>query len=111
MRILELNMLTDIDVVRNKQTFIKEANRATLMGWLIQTHGSYKLFHDTLFVAQMIIDKFMEREDVPKSEVEIMASGALYVASKYNDIDFIDVHDIIEHVKDVSREQVLDFER
>jgi hypothetical protein len=33
------------------------------------------------------------------------------VASKYNDIDFIDVHDLIEHVKDVTREQVLEMEQ
>jgi hypothetical protein len=53
-------MITDQEKVHQTQTYVKEANRATMVGWLIQTHGSYKLFHETLFVAQMITDKYLE---------------------------------------------------
>jgi hypothetical protein len=59
------------------------------------------------------MDRYLEKQEAetPKEEYQQVTSGALYLASKYNDIDFIDVHDLIEHLSEVTRTDVLAMER
>lgn len=52
-----------------KQHRIQETIRSTLIDWLIQIHYNFKLLPETLFLTVNIIDRYMAKQQVSKSQV------------------------------------------
>lgn len=84
---------------------ISEAARAVAVSWCIKMHGSFKVKEESLFVAIGVLDRYLDLAEVQRKDLEAVVAGAFFLASKYNDIDFIALEDVLEGAKgDVTRE-------
>ena len=68
------------------QSEINDKMRAILIDWLIEVHLKFKLQPETLFITINIIDRFLEKERVTKSRLQLVGVTALLIASKYEEI-------------------------
>lgn len=68
------------------QTEINDKMRAILVDWLIEVHSKFKLVKETLFISISIIDRYLEKQLVCKSRLQLVGVTALLIASKYEEI-------------------------
>ena len=52
-----------------KQSDINEKMRAILIDWLIEVHLKFKLLPETLFLTVNLIDRYLEKEDIPRTKL------------------------------------------
>lgn len=73
--------------------------RAILIDWLIEVHLKFKLLPETLFITVNVIDRYLEKQKVNKSRLQLVGVASLFIASKYEEIyppelkDFIYITD------------------
>lgn len=95
--------------------------RAILINWIISVHDSYHICNETLFLAVSIIDRFFEREEVPKARIQLVGATALFIACKFEEVyyppisDFVSVCDNLYNKRDFFRMELkilkaIDFE-
>lgn len=60
--------------------------RAILVDWLIEVHLKFKLLPETLYITVNVIDRFLEKQKVSKSRLQLVGVTALFIASKYEEI-------------------------
>jgi cyclin B len=77
------------------QGSINEKMRSILVDWLIEVHMKFKLVPDTLYLTVNIIDRFLEREDVSRPNLQLLGVTSLFLASKYEEIYPPEVSDLI----------------
>lgn len=68
------------------QPEINDKMRAILVDWLIEVHLKFKLQAETLFITINIIDRFLEKQKVGKSRLQLVGVTALLIACKYEEI-------------------------
>ena len=68
------------------QPQINESFRAILIDWLASVTFSFKFEKDTLYLAVDIIDRFLTKKKVRKSELQLVGAAAFFVASKYEEV-------------------------
>lgn len=78
-----------------KQTDINEKMRAILVDWLIEVHYKFKLLPETLFLTVNLIDRYLERNDVVRTKLQLVGVGAMLIASKYEEIYAPEVRDFV----------------
>ena len=70
-----------------------------MISWLIEVHLKYALHPETLFITVNLVDRYCEREKVPRSEYQLLGVTAMLIACKYEEIyvpkieDFVDITD------------------
>ena len=69
-----------------KQTEITGKMRAILVDWLVEVHLTFKLVPETLYLTVWLIDKYLEKEQVTRSALQLLGVTAMLVASKYEEI-------------------------
>ena len=69
-----------------KQTEINGKMRAILVDWLVEVHLKFKLVPETLYLTVWLIDKYLEKEQVTRSALQLLGVTAMLVASKYEEI-------------------------
>jgi len=75
-------------------------------------HGSFKVKEESLFIAVGILDRYLDSTEVKRKDLDAVVAGAFFLASKYNDIDFIALEDVLEGARgEVMRDQVIELER
>lgn len=57
--------------------------RAVLLNWLIDVHLKYKLKTETLFLAVDIIDGYLSKRAVDRTQLQLVGITALWIAAKY----------------------------
>ncbi|KAI4374744.1 hypothetical protein MLD38_012704 [Melastoma candidum] len=75
------------------QPEINEKMRAILVDWLIEIHHKFELMPETLYLTINIIDRFLSAEVVPRKELQLLGMGAMFTASKYEEIWAPEVND------------------
>ncbi|KAI4319641.1 hypothetical protein MLD38_033219 [Melastoma candidum] len=75
------------------QPEINEKMRAILVDWLIDIHHKFELMPETLYLTINIIDRFLSAEVVPRKELQLLGMGAMFTASKYEEIWAPEVND------------------
>lgn len=81
--------------------------RAILVDWLIEVHLKFKLLPETLFITVNIIDRYLEKQKVSKTRLQLVGVTALLIASKYEEIyppelkDFVYITDRAYSKQDV----------
>ena len=68
------------------QTDITDRMRAILVDWLIDVHLKFKLRQETLYLCFQIIDRFLEKQLVARSRLQLVGVTGLMLASKYEEI-------------------------
>jgi len=52
-----------------KQQDVNEKMRSILIDWLIEVHYKFKLLPETLFLTVNLIDRFLEKQVVPRTKL------------------------------------------
>ena len=69
-----------------KQCEINSDMRAILIDWLVQVHLKFKLLPETLFMTVSLIDKYLEKCQVDRENLQLVGISALFISSKYEEI-------------------------
>ena len=77
------------------QTHINERMRAILVDWLIEVHLKFKLVPETLYLTITLIDRFLEREEVERSKLQLVGVACLLLASKHEEIYPPELRDLV----------------
>ncbi|KAM4709588.1 G2/mitotic-specific cyclin-B1-like [Discoglossus pictus] len=60
--------------------------RAILIDWLLQVHMRFKLLQETMFMTVGILDRFLQKNPVPKKLLQLVGVTAMFVACKYEEM-------------------------
>lgn len=69
-----------------KQTQLKPKMRSILVDWLVEMHQRFRLLPETLFLAINLMDRFMSIEVVQIDKLQLLATGSLFIAAKYEEV-------------------------
>ena len=79
----------------SKQSDINSRMRAILIDWLIDVHLKYKLVPQTMYIAVNLIDRFLEKNDINRSKLQLVGVTAMFIACKYEEIYPPDLKDFV----------------
>ena len=57
--------------------------RAILVDWLVEVHMKFRLVPETLYLCVNIIDRYLEKEFVERTKLQLVGITALLIACKY----------------------------
>ncbi|RNA38125.1 G2 mitotic-specific cyclin-B2 [Brachionus plicatilis] len=69
--------------------------RSVLVDWLIQVHLKFHLLQETLYLCVQIIDAYLQVENVPKMQLQLVGVTALFLASKYEEMYVPAIEDFV----------------
>lgn len=69
-----------------QQNDINSKMRAILIDWLIDVHLKFKLRPETLFLTTYLIDCYLSKIQIPRTELQLVGVTAMFIASKYEEI-------------------------
>ncbi|XP_006653676.1 cyclin-B2-1 isoform X1 [Oryza brachyantha] len=79
----------------SSQEDINEKMRAILIDWLIEVHYKFELMDETLFLTVNIIDRFLEKQVVPRKKLQLVGVTAMLLACKYEEVSVPVVEDLV----------------
>lgn len=108
---LELETLPDPNYMTKQKNF-KPKMRSILVDWIVEVHLRFRLLPETLFLAINLMDRFMSKEAVQVDKLQLLATGSLFVAAKYEEVRSPSVKNY-SYVTDggYTEEEILDAER
>lgn len=72
--------------MESTQGHINEKMRAILIDWLVEVHMKFKLVPETLFLTVSLIDRYLERREISRSNLQLLGVSCLMIAAKYEEI-------------------------
>lgn len=69
--------------------------RAILVDWLIDVNIKFKLMPDTLFLTVNLVDRFLSKEPIRRTKLQLLGVSALMISTKYEEIYPPTVKDLI----------------
>lgn len=91
----EVDKMVPVDYLQKIQTEIKDTSRAFLIEWVIDVHRKFRLTSEALYVSVFIIDQFLSKKHLLKSQLHLLGVATLLIASKYEEIYPPTLHDYI----------------
>ncbi|RLM74004.1 cyclin-B2-1 [Panicum miliaceum] len=79
----------------SSQQDINTKMRAILIDWLIEVHYKFELMDETLFLTVNIIDRFLEKQVVPRKKLQLVGVTAMLLACKYEEVSVPVVEDLV----------------
>ena len=73
--------------------------RSILIDWIIEVHFQFKLKIESLFLTVNLIDRYLEKRQVSKENLQLVGVSAMLIACKYEEIwpplikDYIHISD------------------
>lgn len=83
---LETRMLPDPQYLTKPNTHLKPRMRSILVDWLVEMHLKFRVLPESLFLAINIMDRFMSIETVQIDRLQLLATGSLFIAAKYEEV-------------------------
>eukprot|EP00741_Cyanophora_paradoxa_P020768 tig00021312_g20047.t1 len=71
----------------SQQPAIDIGMRAVLVDWIIDVHTEFQLSNETLYLTVALIDKFLSKHRIDKSNLQLVGVTCMWLASKYEEID------------------------
>lgn len=85
--------------------------RAILIDWLIDVHLKFKLLPETLFLTINLIDRYLEKQTIPRTKLQLVGVTSMLIASKYEEIYAPEVRDFVYITdKAYTKEEILKME-
>ena len=111
LKAIELNYLP-APAYMTLQTDINEKMRSILIDWLVEVHLKFKLLPETLYLTVNIIDRYLSKELVVRSQLQLVGVSSMLIASKYEEIYAPEVKDF-EYITDraYTSQQILEMEK
>lgn len=96
-----------------KQPDMDVSNRATLVDWLVEVQETFELNHETLYLSVKLIDIYLDKmPKIKKENLQLIASAAVFVSSKFDERSPPLIDDFIYISQDsYDREDLLSMER
>ena len=82
-------------VYMENQPCINERMRSILVDWLVEVHQQLKFTPETLYLTVNIIDRYLAKKEVTRTELQIIGVTALLIASKYEEIYPAELRDLV----------------
>merc|ERR1719473_1289863 len=60
--------------------------RAILVDWLVEVAMKYKLKSETLFATVNIVDRYLEKRQVPRQQLQLVGVTGMLIAAKFEEI-------------------------
>lgn len=60
--------------------------RAILVDWIIDVHAKFKLLPETLFLTINLIDRYLSRQKVSRSKLQLVGVASMLISTKYEEI-------------------------
>ncbi|CAL5015431.1 unnamed protein product [Urochloa decumbens] len=79
----------------SSQQDINAKMRAILIDWLIEVHYKFELMDETLFLTVNIIDRFLEKQVIPRKKLQLVGVTAMLLACKYEEVSVPVVDDLV----------------
>lgn len=83
-----------------RQSDVNPKMRAILVDWLVDVHYKYGLMPQTLHIAVLLIDHYLDKNlSVERQRLQLVGISAMFIASKYEEIyppeaeDFVKITD------------------
>lgn len=95
LRAAEAEFQVDPGYLQKTQTEIKDTSRAFLIEWIIDVHRKFRLAPESLYVTQHVIDQFLSRQPIQKSQLHLLGVTTLHIAAKYEEIYPPDLRDFL----------------
>uniref|UniRef100_T1JET8 Uncharacterized protein n=1 Tax=Strigamia maritima TaxID=126957 RepID=T1JET8_STRMM len=90
---------------------IRPRMRAILINWLVDVHRRFELLQETLYLAVAIVDRILQDLELNRFKLQLVGITALWIAAKYEEISFPELHAFISICKDTfSRSDVRQME-
>jgi len=87
------------------QKDINEKMRSILIDWLVEVHLKFKLLPETLYLTVNIIDRYLAKEQIPRSKLQLVGVTSMLIASKYEEIYAPEVRDF-EYITDKAYDSI-----
>ena len=95
----------------SRQNDINARMREILVDWLIEVHLKFKLQPETLYLTIHIVDRFLAKQQIPRTRLQLVGCTAMLLASKYEEIYAPEVNDFVAiSDKAYTRDQILQYE-
>lgn len=82
---LELKTLPDPNYLQWQRN-MRPKMRSILVDWMVEVHLKFRLLPETLYLSINIMDRFMSRETVEVDRLQLLATGSLFIAAKYEEV-------------------------
>lgn len=82
---LELVTLADPNYL-HLQKNLRPKMRSILVDWMVEVHLKFRLLPETLYLSINIMDRFLSKEHVQVDRLQLLATGALFIAAKYEEV-------------------------
>lgn len=82
---LELKALPDPNYLEWQRN-LRPKMRSILVDWMVEVHLKFRLLPETLYLSINIMDRFMSREMVQVDRLQLLATGSLFIAAKYEEV-------------------------
>ncbi|KAM7475212.1 hypothetical protein LguiB_022455 [Lonicera macranthoides] len=91
---------------------INEKMRGILIDWLIEVHYKFELREETLFLTVNLIDRFLERHEVARKNLQLVGVTSMLLACKYEEVFVPSVDEFVMITdKAYTRKEVLNMEK
>lgn len=93
--------------MKRLQVDINDKMRAILLDWLVEVHLKFKLRHETFFLTINLIDRYLCKKAIQRTQLQLVGVTSMLIACKYEEIyapvikDFIFITDKAYTLKEV----------
>ena len=67
----------------SSQPDITPAMRTILVDWLIEVQENFELFHETLYLAVRLTDRYLALKDIKREYLQLVGATAMLIAAKF----------------------------
>lgn len=104
--------MVDHQYLQKVQTEIKDTSRAFLIEWIIDVHRKFRLLPEALYVTIYLIDQYMSKQKINKSQLHLIGVTTLWISAKYEEIYPPDLNQFLQVSENkFTRAQVLEMEK
>lgn len=72
-----------IPAYMSSQPDISASMRTILVDWLIEVQENFELFHETLYLAVQLTDRYLSHKDVKREYLQLVGATCMLIAAKF----------------------------
>jgi G2/mitotic-specific cyclin-B, other len=78
------------------QDDLTEYNRSEVLDWIVDVHRHFRLRDDTLYFTINLLDRFLSKRKIVRSQLQLVAISCLFIACKLEEIYPPQVNSLVE---------------
>lgn len=82
-------------IYMTNQSDINEKMRSILIDWMVEVHLKFKLLPETLYLTINLLDRYLEKSQTQRTQLQLVGVTAMMIAAKYEEIYAPEVKDYV----------------